>query len=440
MPQPCYIILQTALPGRLATTSGQNSRLAKSLSPELQSRHLKINIRKVAAMPWPATTRIKASAMFKKVYIALLTVAALGACSQDEIPIQDPMNTPATRPIAVTAITLEPQNFIPHIAVVGSIQAAEEIVLSAELIAPVKKIHVREGQNVKRGDLLLSLDSEKVELNLTRARESLQRAQSRLQESDDNFTRRKELAEQKTLSQELLDAAHHEWQRAKSAVAEAEAATSLAQRKLTDSRIISPVNGVIDQNLVEVGEAVQEGQDLLLIQATDHLEVKTYVSERDIHFIREGNKAQVTVSNWPYQTFAASVSTVGIAGDGRTGNFPVTLLIDPIANSSAVTLRPGMTATVRIQGETSQSKLLIPETTLVDYQRERVVFVIEDQKAALRRPQLQVGLGDQVKIISGLQQGERVIVSASRPLRDGATVVERTIDKIDEQTTELEAE
>ncbi len=362
--------------------------------------------------------------MFKKVYTPLLMVIALSACSQEEVPLQDTVNVTADKPIEVTAITLKPKSFIPHIAVVGSIQSAEEIVLSAEVIAPVKKIHVREGQKVKRGDLLLSLDSEKVELNLTRASESLEQAQSRLQESNDNYTRRKELAEQKTLSQELLDAANHEWQRAKSAVAEAKAATSLAQRKLADSQIISPVNGVIDQNLVEVGEAVQEGQDLLLIQATDHLEVKTYVSERDIHFIREGNKARVMVANWPDQIFSAAVLTVGIAGDARTGNFPVTLLIDPIEKGSTVTLRPGMTATVKIQGETSQSTLLIPETALVDYQREQVVFVLEDQQAVLRRPRLQVGLGDQVKIISGLQSGERIIVSSIRPLRNGAAVVE----------------
>lgn len=360
--------------------------------------------------------------MLKKVYASVLLTASLFACSSEEVT-EEIANTTAIDNVAeVSTITVEHRPFTPKITVVGSIQAAEEIVLSAEVVAPVKMLHVREGQKVLRGDLLLELDSEKLQLSLTRAKKALEQSQSRLQESADNLTRRKELAEQKTLSQELLDSSRHGWQRAKAAVAEAEAAVRLAQRNLTDARILSPVNGVIDEHLVEVGEAVQEGQNLLSIQATDQLEVKTFVSERDIHLIRENNEAQVLVANWPQDSFAATVLTVGIAGDSRTGNFPVTLLITASDNTSQAALRPGMTATVNIRGETTQAELLIPESALIDHQRQRVVFVVENNKAVLRQPRLQVGLGDQVKVISGLQPGEQLVINSNRPLSDGMSV------------------
>lgn len=362
--------------------------------------------------------------MFKKAFPLLLSTILI-ACSTEEPPNNSSEVATVKAAIEVSAITLQAQSFIPEITVVGSIQAAEEIVLSAEVVAPVKKIYIREGQKIKRGDLLLALDSEKLQLGLTRAKQNLEQTRSHFQESAGNLKRRKELAEQKTLSEELLDAARHESQRAKASFTEAEAAADIAQRNLTDSQVVSPVNGVIDKLLVEVGEAVQEGQQLLLIQATDQLEAKTFVSERDIHLIREGNRADIMLANWPETVFSASVLTVGIAGDARTGNFPITLLISPADDPSATPLRPGMTATIKIKGSVSQSSLLIPESALVDYQRDRVVFVIEDQKASLRRPLLQVGLGDQVKVQSGLLLGDRVIVQSNRPLKDGIIVTEQ---------------
>ena len=288
--------------------------------------------------------------MLKKLVLPLLFAITFAACSRDETPTENVEVTTRENVVTVTTITLEHQIFTPKITVVGSIQASEEVILSAELVAPVKEIYIREGQQILRGDLLLTLDSEKLQLRLTRAQQALEQNQSRLQESADNLTRRRELAEQKTLSEEILDAARHEWQRAKASVMETQAAMKLAQRDLTDSRILSPVNGVIDRLQVEAGETVQEGQELMLIQATDQLEVKTYISERDIHNIQEGNKATIIVANWPDKKITATVLTVGIAGDVRTGNFPVTLLINPSDDQ----LRPGMTATITITGDVQQ--------------------------------------------------------------------------------------
>jgi len=367
--------------------------------------------------------------MYKQlIYVAAVSIL-VAACSSDldgttGDNTQEAIgsNSVVESPVMVATMALTAQEFRPEFSVVGAIQAAEEIVLSAELAAPVAKIHVREGQTIQRGNLLLELDSEKLQLQLTQAQQTLRQSQSRLQESRDNLTRRQQLAEQKTLSQELLDAANHEWQRATAAMAEAEAAVSLAKRNLTDTRILSPVNGVVDKRLVEVGETVQEAQLLLLIQATDQLEAKTFVSERNIHLLREGNKASLVLANWPDRTITATVQNVGIAGDARTGNFPVTLLVD----ETDIPLRPGMTTTIKIKGEAQGSALLIPESALFDHQRQRVVFVLEDGKASLRHPQLQVGLGDQIKVLSGIQVGEKVIVQTRRPLRGGMPVEEQT--------------
>lgn len=335
--------------------------------------------------------------------------------------------------IQVKTIALQHESFTPVISLVGAIQAAEEIALSVNFSAPIKQVLVREGQAIQRGDTLLVLDDEKLQLQLTQARQMLEQSRSRLQEAQENLKRREDLAEKNTLSKELLDAARHEWHRASSAVKEAEAAKSLAQRDLKDTKVTSPVNGVIDEGILETGETVQPGQQLVLIQATGSLEVKTFISERDIHVISEGNHATLRLSHWPQKLYHAMILSIGVAADLKTGNFPLTLLI----NDADKTLRVGMTTDIEIQGDTMTEVLIIPESALVDYDRQQAVFVVKNsvvkngvanssavnhKRAEVRRPQLHVGLGDRVKVLAGLVVGEQLVVRADRALVDGVQV------------------
>jgi membrane fusion protein (multidrug efflux system) len=355
--------------------------------------------------------------MSRAAFILSLLAMLLASCTEDP-GLPDLTTTAPDEPLPVEIHVLALESLEPHIEVVGVVQAAEQIELSADVSAPISRILVLEGQEIQRGDLLIEMDAEKLELQLVRAQESLNQANSNLVEAEAFLKRRAQLAEQQTVSQEMLDAARYDWQRSQAAVQEANAAVALARRELKDSRVLSPVDGVVDRNLVEAGETVRPGTELMIIQATGSLEVETHVSERDINYLRAGGAADVTISEWRQRSYDAVVQSVGIAANPRTGNFPVILLLqEPDGN-----IRPGMTAKVSIQGKPIGNVLLLPETALVDRDRERVVFVEEQGVARIRRPLLKAALSDHLLVLDGIAPGEHLIVSNLDKVVDGSRV------------------
>ena len=300
----------------------------------------------------------------------------------------------------------------------GVIEALEEVDVAAELGGTVLAVYVSEGDRVEAGQLLLELDPEKRELVLRQARQSAQQARTALDEARLKLERRQELAQLETISKEVLDNARLSLDSASAAYERALASQRLAERELRDTRITSPTEGLVDVKSVEPGESVALGARLITLQAVSALQVHTWVSENDVSYISSGATAEVSLSSLPGQTYPALVEWVGVNADPMTGNFPVKLILQEAAER----LRPGMTATARIQAAALEDVLLLPEGALLDRDRRRVVFVVEDGRAVMRAPQLAAGFTDQHWILSGLKAGDQVVVSGQSRLIDGSPV------------------
>ena len=300
----------------------------------------------------------------------------------------------------------------------GVIEALEEVNVAAELSGTVTAVHVDEGDRVTAGQLLLELDPHKRQLALDQAEQQVQRARAALEESRLKLQRRRDLAERESVSREILDNAQLSVDAANAAYQQAMSARDLAARELADTRIYSPTDGLVDIQAVEAGEPVQAGASLITLQAVQGLRVHTWVSEADIANISAGGSARVAVSGLPGLDFAATVEWVGVNADPGTGNFPVKLIL----SEGTEALRPGMTATAILDGITVEDALLLPEAALVDRNRRRVVFVVEEGAAVLREPLLGAGFSNRLRIIAGLAPGEQVVVRGQERLLDGTTV------------------
>ena len=274
---------------------------------------------------------------------------------------------------------------------------------------------------MKAGQLLLELDPEKRQFAVEQAQQRVQHALAALKEARLKLQRRRNLAEQETISKEVLDSAQLAVDLATSAYQQALSSAQLAQRELADTRIFSPTEGLVDVRAVEVGEAVQAGSSLVTLQAVQGLRVQTWVSEADIARIRSGDPAQVTVSGIAGRAYEASIEWVGVNADPATGNFPVKLIL--MGETDA--LRPGMTATAALQGISFPGALLLPESALVDRDRRRVVFVVEQGIAHMREPLLAAGFSNRLQILEGLAAGDKVVVAGQSLLLDGDAVTVR---------------
>lgn len=318
----------------------------------------------------------------------------------------------------VTVHTLQTQTWQGSIAAFGVIEALEEVSVAAELSGTVHSIHVNEGDRVTAGQLLLTLDARKRELAQQQVKQQVQQSRTALREARLKLDRRLDLAKKESISKEVLDSAQLAVDGASAAYQQAMAALALAERELADTRIVSPTDGLVDIKAVEVGEPVQAGASLITLQADASLRVHTWVSEADIAHLRAGNAASVETVGLPGRSFAAVVEWVGVNADAATGNFPVKLILtDPNQ-----VLRPGMTASVTIEGISVPNALLLPERALVDRQRRRVVFVVEKGIAHQREPLLAAGFSNRLQIIAGLSAGDQVVIAGQSRLRDRSPV------------------
>mgnify|MGYP003666821182 CR=1 FL=1 len=350
---------------------------------------------------------------------AFLASLSLSGCSDTAEPT---VSEDAKPHIAeVTVQELQPQTWQASINTFGVLEALEEVNVAAELSGTVSAVYVNEGDRVKAGQLLLELDPEKRQFAVEQAQQRVQHALAALKEARLKLQRRRNLAEQETISKEVLDSAQLAVDLATSAYQQALSSAQLAQRELADTRIFSPTEGLVDVRAVEVGEAVQAGSSLVTLQAVQGLRVQTWVSEADIARIRSGDPAQVTVSGIAGRAYEASIEWVGVNADPATGNFPVKLIL--MGETDA--LRPGMTATAALQGISFPGALLLPESALVDRDRRRVVFVVEQGIAHMREPLLAAGFSNRLQILEGLAAGDKVVVAGQSLLLDGDAVTVR---------------
>ena len=149
-----------------------------------------------------------------------------------------------------------------------------------------------------------------------------------------------------------------------------------------------------------------------------------WVSESNITHIRAGGQALVTVSGLAGRQYSATIEWVGVNADPGTGNFPVKLILA----GDTDTLRPGMTASAVLDGISIPDALLLPEAALVDRDRRRVVFVVEEGVARIREPLLAAAFSDRLHVLAGLSPGQQVVIEGQQLLLDGTPVRIRSGD------------
>lgn len=357
---------------------------------------------------------------FLRVLLLLALPLALVACSERPAPAAD--EATVARAVDVTVEELRIQVWQGSIHTFGVIEALEEVNVAAELSGTVQAIHVNEGDPVEAGQLLLELDPQKRQLALLQATQQVNRTSAALAEAQLRLQRRTNLSEQKTISEEALDNAQLTVDAATATHQQALASQQLAERELTDTRILSPTAGLVDVQAVEVGEAVAVGASLITLQAIEGLRVHTWVSEADIRHIRAGGNARVLAAGLAGHEFQASIEWVGVSADPDTGNFPVKLILADKTDA----LRPGMTATAVLEGINIPGVLLLPESALVDRDRRRVVFIVEQDApqsvARIREPLLAAGFGHRIHILDGVAPGDLVVTSGQERLLEGTVV------------------
>jgi RND family efflux transporter MFP subunit len=341
-------------------------------------------------------------------FVGALLSAALSACGDP----QPHAARPAVEYALPTARILS-EPLPDEYQTVGSVVSDERVEISSRLPAYVRSIKVREGERIRRGEVLVQLDARDQEAAVRQAEAGRASGEASLRDAE------RTLADTQTLFARGLvaDAARRKAQLERDAAEQAlranEATVSAAQAQLRYTEILSPVDGVVTARPVRAGDLVTPGRPLLVVESATALLFETAVAESQIQHIAAGDSAQVSIDATA-RSYRATVLRVVPSGDPVTRRFTVKLQFD-----DAIGLTPGLFGRSRFHiGETEG--LRVPDAALAQRGGLTGVFVVgESGRLDFRWVRTGRHEDARTEITAGLKAGETVLAQVPDSVRDG---------------------
>ena len=310
----------------------------------------------------------------------------------------------------------------------GTSRAASEQDLAFRVSGIVTTVEVDVGSTVRKGQVLVRLDSGDLILRQQQAEAGLAQARAQSRNAKANYERVVALYETGNTSLSDMDAVRASFESANASEVSAETALRLAQQQVAYAQLLAPISGSVSQVRVDVNESVNAGQTVVvLIDTGQNPEVQVTVPEAFIGGLRSGQSAQVMFGALSGPPFNGLVTEVGSAATGA-GGFPV--IVQLTENEQLRNIRPGMAAevTFQVEGQSEYNGVLVPPQSVQQDHLGRFVFVLmnpdEANIATAERRIVMTGslTPDGLEILDGVLDGEYVATAGLSTLETGQQV------------------
>jgi membrane fusion protein (multidrug efflux system) len=307
-------------------------------------------------------------------------------------------------PAPVEVVVLQPVRVQEDVTAVGSLRANQSVMMRTEVTGRVAAIGFRDGQPVRRGQLLIGLDASLNEAEVAQARAELALAQSNLKRTED-------LAKKNFVSGSAQD-------QAESNVAVLQARLQLAEARLSKMRVLAPFDGVVGIRTVNVGDVLRDGTDIVNIEDIKTLKVDFRVPERLFTQLKVGLPVEVMTDALPGATYRGAIEAINprIDANGRSLELRASL------GNTDGRLRPGMFARVRVIVGDRAEAFLVPEEAIVPQGDSFFVFRVAEGRAQRVPVRLGVRREGKVELLDNVRAGDRIVVAGMRVQRDGQPV------------------
>jgi multidrug efflux system membrane fusion protein len=344
----------------------------------------------------------------------------------------------ASAPPAVSVVQPISREVIEWDEYIGRLESPETVEVRARVSGYLDKVHFKEGKEVRRGDLLFTIDPRPYRAEFERADAEFQRAQSQSELAKNDFERARRLITTKAISEEDLDTRAKNYSTVMAAVRSAKAAADLARLNLEFTEIHAPIGGRISSALVTEGNLVSGGVSgagaslLTTIVSLDPLYCYGSADERAIlKYIRlskQGTRESARDREIPAEMGLADEEGFPRKGhmdfvDNRVDPTTGTLRARGVFPNADHSLSPGFFARLRIPGSGKYTALLLPDRALGSDQAQKFVYVVNAERKVEFRP-VKVGpMIDGLRVVKGgLKPGEQVIVEGLLRVRPGVVV------------------
>ena len=354
--------------------------------------------------------------MLKKFIIAIggfvLVVASLAAIKAAQL--NEMMSAPHMQPAsAVSTFEAKEVSWSPSLRAIGTLAPVNGVMISADADGTIVKIAAESGSSVKKGDLLVEIDSsvESANLNAALATAELSRV---------NRARASDLWALQAIAKSDYDAAE-------AAALQSLAAVTTLEAKIAKKNVTAPFAGRVGIRTVNVGQFVGRGAALLPLQSLDPMYVNFSVPQRQIPSLYMGQKMKVSVDAFQDMEFAAMITAINSEVDSSTRNIYVQATL---ANPEEK-LRSGMFVRVAVELPANDNIVVVPATAIAYASYGNSVYIVEEMEGedgkkylGVRQQFVTLGQtrGDLVSLMTGVKPGEEVVSAGVFKLRPGAHV------------------
>jgi multidrug efflux pump subunit AcrA (membrane-fusion protein) len=401
------------------------------------------------------------------IVFVILAIAALGAVRAAQVISAkktegSKQQTMGQAPLVEVSLVTQ-ERIEEKIVRTGDIVPDAQVTIYSKVQGWVEKINVREGDRVKTGQVLVTLDAREAEAAVAQSKASLEAAAARLKQvkatseeavqsqiqqskatlelAESDLKRAQELLEKNFISRQQLDEARTKYNVAKAAyeltlnslrqktwendialaeaqVRQAKANLDMTQAQLANLIILSPMNGGVTKRHVDPGTMLKDTSPILTLMDLTEVKMVVNVIEKEFVRLQKGQAVKIAVTAFPNRTFQGRIAiiTPALELQSRTAEIQIS-----VPNPGYV-LNPGMFGRAEILIRSDPRALLVPIQAVVTQEDKDVVFVLKDGKAYRRLVQKGLTKDTFVEITQGLKAGEQVITAGHGFLKDGSPV------------------
>lgn len=355
--------------------------------------------------------------MKKKIALTLLGIvvlfAVIGGIKALQIKAMiDQGKTMVPPPETVTTAVAEESLWAPVLSTVGNVTAVQGVNVSAQLDGNVVAIAFTAGSTVAKGDLLVQMDisTESAQLRAAEATKELTRL---------SLERSRELLNNRTVSQAQFDADNAAFQ-------QAEAQVDTIKATIQKKTIRAPFAGRLGVRLVNVGQTLRAGDQIVSLQALNPIYVDFYLPQQDVARIATGLTVNISGDAVSGDLLEGKITAINPDVDSATRN----VRVQATFNNADEGLRPGMFVNAKVMLSAKKTLISIPISSVLYAPYGNSVYIVETtpQGKTVRQQLVRLGVtrGDYIEVISGVNKGDEVVSTGAFKLRPGATVIVNT--------------
>lgn len=312
------------------------------------------------------------------------------------------------QPLAVELLQIQPQSFSRYFEVTGLMESVQDAEISPEINGQIEEITVERGARVKRGELLVRLNTDLIEKNIAEVKTSLELANKL-------FEKQEELWE-KQIGSEI------QYLEAKNGKEVLEARLATLEKQLAMARITAPFTGIVETIDVKAGELASPGMPMLRIVNLNRMRVSSRISESYLNRVGEGDEVELRFAAYPGMVLNESISRLGQVIDPQTR----TLTLEVELQNHDKRLKPNMLTAIRIEDYRRDSALVVPSIVIRSDFNGSFLFraVSQGDHLVAEKVYVQPGITvqDRTEVQSGISPGDQIIVKGYQLVGDGTLV------------------